>query len=450
MILSNVYLGRSMEGVRRGEIKKLLVLETLPKPVNESGKMPPMSFGGTFTLERVLGTVPVEPDGSAYFEVPALRSLFFVALDEHDNSVKRMMSFLTVMPGETTSCVGCHEPQDANRAERRSQPAPGPARPPSKIAAIPDIPDVFDFPRDIQPILDRHCVRCHDYDRRDGRVALCGDRGPIFSHSYYTLTALKYVSDGRDRLVTNLPPRAIGTSASPLMATLGPRHYGVQLAKHEVDMIRYWIESAAPYPGTYAALGSGMIGGYPKSQLDTSDRRWPSSVNAAEAIQRRCAACHGTSRPLPKYLSDDLGLVLSNPDPDDIRIRWSRHLFFNLTRPEKSLMLLAPLSKAAGGYGVCRPDGTASGAGAEFANNGDPDYQKLLALCRVGKDQLDQIKRFDMPGFDPPAMYVREMKRFRILPENPRPAGRIDVYATDKAYWRSLWWPSAFPPGDSD
>jgi hypothetical protein len=119
------------------------------------------------------------------------------------------------------------------------------------------------------------------------------------------------------------------------MATLGPRHYGVQLSKHEVDMIRYWIESAAPYPGTYAALGSGMIGGYPKSQLDTSDRRWPSSVHAAEAIQRRCAACHGTSRPLPKYLSDDLGLVLSNPDPDDIRIRWSRHLLFNLTRPEK-------------------------------------------------------------------------------------------------------------------
>ncbi len=113
LVLSDVYAGRRMEGVRRGEIKKLLVLETLPKPVNDSGKMPPMSFGGTYTLERVLGTVPVEPDGSAYFEVPALRSLFFVALDEHDNSVKRMQSFLTVMPGETTSCVGCHEQRHA-------------------------------------------------------------------------------------------------------------------------------------------------------------------------------------------------------------------------------------------------------------------------------------------------------------------------------------------------
>ena len=98
------------------------MLETLPKPVNDSGKMPPMSFGGTYTLERVLGTVPVEPDGSAYLEVPALRSLFFVALDEHDNSVKRMQSFLTVMPGETTSCVGCHEQRTADAAQRRPQP----------------------------------------------------------------------------------------------------------------------------------------------------------------------------------------------------------------------------------------------------------------------------------------------------------------------------------------
>jgi hypothetical protein len=193
-----------------------------------------------------------------------------------------------------------------------------------------------------------------------------------------------------------------------------------------------------------------MIGGYPKSQLDTSDRRWPSSIEAAEAIQLRCAACHRTSRPLPRYLSDDLGLVLSNPDPDDIRIRWSRHLFFNLTRPEKSLMLLAPLGKKAGGYALCRPDGTASGAGVVFADESDPDYQKLLALCRAGKNHLDQIKRFDMPGFEPPAMYVREMRRFGILPEGLGPTGQIDVYMTDQAYWQSLWWPAAIRPGDAE
>jgi hypothetical protein len=70
-----------MEGVKRGEIKKLLVLETLPAPIHYSGGMEPISQGGTFILERIVGTVPVEADGSAYMEVPAMRSLFFVALD---------------------------------------------------------------------------------------------------------------------------------------------------------------------------------------------------------------------------------------------------------------------------------------------------------------------------------------------------------------------------------
>ena len=98
-LLNNVYAGRNMAGVKPGEIKKLLVLESLPKPVNFTGGMDPLSYVGTFTLERVLGTVPVEADGSAYFEAPALRSLLFVALDENDLAVKRMQSFTTVAPG---------------------------------------------------------------------------------------------------------------------------------------------------------------------------------------------------------------------------------------------------------------------------------------------------------------------------------------------------------------
>ena len=98
-----------MTGVQRGEIKKLLVLETLPKPINFTGGMEPLTYGGSFTLERVLGTVPVESDGSAYLELPALRPVFFVALDENDMALKRMQSFTTVQPGEVTGCFGCHE-----------------------------------------------------------------------------------------------------------------------------------------------------------------------------------------------------------------------------------------------------------------------------------------------------------------------------------------------------
>jgi hypothetical protein len=430
-----------MEGVAKGEIKRLLVLETLPKPVNFSGKMPPMSFGGTYTLERVLGTVPVAEDGSAYMELPALRPLFLVALDGDNNSVKRMHSFLTVMPGETTGCVGCHE----QRSESPHMLPPANllaaiSGRPHPIEPLEGIPEVFDFPRDIQPILDRHCVSCHNYDRREGGVVLTGDRGPIYSHSYFTLTALGYVSDGRDRLRTNLPPRAVGTSASPLMKMLDGTHYAAGLSVHEQDMIRYWIESAAAYPGTYAALGSGMIGGFPYSQLDTSDRQWPESIAAAEAIQRRCTSCHDERRPLPRYLSDNLGFVLSNPDFSDVRVRNSRHLMFNLSRPEQSLILLAPLSRAAGGYGLCvhtRDDGT---SWPVFETAGDPDYRSIRALCEAGTSYLERIKRFDMPGFRPNPAYVREMQRFGALPQTLGEHTPIDVYATDEAYWQSFWY----------
>ena len=65
VMLEDIYAGRNMAGVRKGEVKKLLVLKQLPKPVNFSGGMEPLTIGGSFTLAEILGTVPVEPDGSA-------------------------------------------------------------------------------------------------------------------------------------------------------------------------------------------------------------------------------------------------------------------------------------------------------------------------------------------------------------------------------------------------
>jgi hypothetical protein len=261
---------------------------------------------------------------------------------------------------------------------------------------------------------------------------LTGDRGPIYSHSYFTLTALGYVSDGRDRIRTNLPPRAVGTSASPVMKLIDGGHYQARLTQHEQDMVRYWIESAAVYPGTYAALGTGMIGGYPKSKLDTSARAWPASQKASDAIERRCVGCHDNSRPLPRFLSDDMGFVLSNPDFDDPRVRFSRHLLFNLSRPQLSLILLAPLARESDGLELC---GT-----SVFRNKSDVDYQAILAMCREGQRRLQTIKRFDMPGFRPSDMYIREMQRNGTLPSRLQPAAEIDPYQIDATYWRSQWW----------
>jgi hypothetical protein len=450
LVLVDVYQGRNMAGVRRGEIKKLLVLETLPKPMNYTGGMEPLSFGGTFTLERVLGTIPVEPDGSAYAELPALRSLFFVALDRHDLSVKRMQSFLTVMPGETTTCLGCHEQRTLAPPVRPGRLA-ALARRPSRIEPIDGVPDVFDFPRDIQPVLDRRCLPCHDCDRHQGHVTLSGDRGPIFSLAYYTITARSLVADGRNGL-GNRPPRSIGSSASRLLDLLGGGHHGVRASGHELCMVRLWIDSGAAYPGTYAALGTGMVGGFEivdrSIRLDRSDLQWPSTQASMRVLNRRCGSCHDRSKPLPLSCSHLVGpggwgdaFTGAPPwidlEPNDLRRRWSRHLFYNLTRPEKSLLLLAPLAKSAGGLESCGK--------AVFAGTAEADYQAVLRAIHDARRKLEEIKRFDMPGFRPRREYVCRMQRYGILPAGLPEDAPIDVYATERAYWESLW-PSAAAP----
>ena len=444
VILLDVYRGRRMDGVQRGEIKKLLVLETLPKPMNYTGGMEPLSYGGTFTLERILGTIPVEADGSAHAELPAARSLFFVALDANERSVKRMQSFMTLMPGETTTCAGCHEQRGATPPSGIGE-AMAIRRPPSRLVPFAGIPDVIDYPRDIQPIFNRHCLSCHDDDKRQGRLTLSGDRGPIFSLSYYALTARGLISDGRNG-DGNRPPRSIGSGASPLLAYLESSHYQVQLSATERRTVRLWIDSGAAYPGTYAALGTGSIGQFEivnrSIRLDRSDTTWPSMIASMASLRRRCGACHSGDRSLPLSPSHVTGqggwgtAFTGAPPwvalaPDDIRRRWSRHLFYDLSRPEKSLLLLAPLSKRAGGFESCGKP--------VFADTDDPDYRKVLAAIEDSKRELQRIKRFDMPGFRPRLEYVREMIRYGILSPSTANDAPIDVYATDRAYWQSLW-----------
>ncbi|MBE3071223.1 MAG: PD40 domain-containing protein [Planctomycetes bacterium] len=429
LVLADVTAGRNMAGVKPGEVTKLLVLETLPMPVHFSGGMEPMTLGGTFILERILGTVPVEPDGSAYFDVPAMRSVFFVAMDAQDNAIKRMQSFVNVQPGEVTGCVGCHEQRTQSLGPRASGLA-ALKRAPSRITPVADVPDVFDFPRDIQPILDAHCVTCHNPDKPSGGVSLAGDRGPLYSQGYFNLIARGLVADGRNQF-GNRPPRAMGAAASRLLTKISGAHHDVKVTDHERKMLWYWIESGAVYPGTYAAPGSGMVGGYVENAIQRIDLDWPAAKTGMETIARRCGGCHNKGQPLPSSATHDAK-------------GHTRHLVYNLTRPEKSVLLLGPLAKAAGGYGTCQartpPPKPGEKAPEVFADTADPDYLKILASIQEAKGWLDAHKRFDMPGFRPYDPYVREMKRYGILAESVGPNDPIDPYATDRAYWKSLWY----------
>jgi len=467
LVLSDVYLGRNMGGVERGRIKRLLVMEDLPKPANfHGGGSQPIGHGVTSTLKRLLGTVPVEPDGSASFEVPAMRSLYFAALDENDRSVKQMRSFVTLQPGETLGCVGCHEPrsQTPNAGGRHALEAL--ARAPSRIEPIDDVPEIMDFPRDVQPILDRHCVECHNPDKRDGGIALVGDRGPVFSLSYYALFLHWQIKDTRDeprhgsgRQPGNDEPYRTYSSASPLMNKLDASHYDVRLTPRERKMIRLWIDAGAQYAGTYAAYGTGQVGGCwgNNEPIRVMADDWPSTPPAADAVRRRCGACHPAEQ-LPQHVTaqiplDPWGDMLSWTRPLS---RYSRHRLYNLSRPEKSLILLAALSRTAGGDAEGKPESDQNELRPVtedtnrppgpivhpviFADTSDADYRAILAHVQEAKTKLDEIKRFDMPGFKPNEHYVREMKRYGVLPPSlDIDKDPIDVYAIDEKYFRSFW-----------
>ena len=468
IVVFDIYRGRNMEGIQRGAIKKLLVLENLPKPVNYTGSMDPISYGGSYTLNRVLGTVPVEADGSVNAQVPPLRSLQLVALDEQDLSVKRMLSFLTVMPGEVSTCIGCHESRTESPPDRTALQAL--RRPASRITPVPGTPEIFDYPRDIQPIWNRHCLPCHDADHYAGRALLTGDDGPMFTHSYFTLSARLQVADGRDLARGNYAPYTIGSAASPLLNKLGSTHHNVKLAPQELRTVKLWIDASATFPGTYAALGSGMIGPYAALQYGTKPKidylSWPGLKSAREVLERRCGRCHTGSRKLPVSPADDLDFKLHHleyaggkprfwdppwvkPSGDgslrpgsvewmkqyaDPRLQYSRHILYDLSRPEKSLQLLAPLAKTAGGHALC---------GEVFTSPDDPDYRRLLAGIQEARAHLESITRFTMPNFRPEPEYVREMKRYGILLNTRRDADPINVYDTDRRYWESFWYQPA-------
>ncbi len=430
LVLDDVYVGRNMGGIEKGTIKKLMVLETLPKPLNYGGGMHdfiPISHGGTFTLERILGTVPVEPDGSAHFRLPANRPLFFIAVDENNASVKRMHSFLTVMPGEVVGCVGCHEQRVNAPPEKSARVRMAMQRGPSQLTPVPGVPYMIDYPRHIQPILDAHCVKCHNPEQPDGRVLLTGDHGPVYSVSYFMLSSLGLFSDGRNRH-GNTAPRAVGDSASRLMGLLDGTHYDAKPSTAEVEMVRNWIHVGAFYPGTAAALGTGMV----------RSNNLPPGHNEAwklaeAAHKRRCASCHSGLPRLERY-------SIAGASKAGFR---DTHLAYNLTWPEMSPMLLAPLARKAGGWGMQKRggDGETDGKMTEvFENADDPDYQALLEYIEMGRLCLRKNKRWDMPGFKPHPYYVREMKRYGVLPESFDLANdEIDVFEVDRRYWESSW-----------
>jgi len=433
-IVVDIYESQNLQGIKRGDIKKLLVIETLPKPVNFSGGPDTLTMLGSFNLERILGTVPVEPDGSAYFALPADRPVFYVALDEHDLSVRRMQSFTCVRPGETMACIGCHNSRSHTHTKlgdtRRIMAL---RRAPSRIVPVPGVVDVPDFMRDVQPVLDRYCIECHNTRDYKGRLSLEGDMGPTYGISYYSLIMRKQVADGRNGL-GNQPPRSLGSSASPLLRKLEGGHHDVKATRAHWLKVWAWIEAAAPFCGTYGGLRNGTQQGMVHKAF-----AGPAPL-VGHVLHKRCNSCHSPKGPQnrlgdgPNWDTRQKRAQAEGQDTgrhervvlkDDPARYFSWQILLNATRPDRSALLLAPLAKAAGGWGSCPQ---------VFASADDPDYRTLSKGLANWQKAWQKVRVFGSPTFQVNPQYIREMVRFGILPEGTQ-ARDVDPYDTDQRYW---------------
>jgi hypothetical protein len=259
LLLTDVYQG--LGDIPRGSIKALRVIQILPKttPVADG---PRVGLAGQESTRAVLGTVPVEPDGSARFVVPAHKPILFQALDEEGCAYQTMRSITYLQPGETTTCIGCHERRTDAPVSKTVLAL---RRPPSPIEPGPDGTRPFSYVRLVQPVLDKHCVRCHGSEKVEKGVDLTGAPHEGFTRSYWALcgksaygagansAAESYVPryGGWNSLHITVPGGTYGARGSRLMQLLRKRHGEVDLGREELGRIALWIDCNSVFYGAY-------------------------------------------------------------------------------------------------------------------------------------------------------------------------------------------------------
>ncbi len=316
-----------------------------------------------WTPARVIGTVPVEADGSAHFEVPADTPVYFQLLDEDHRELRRMRSFISFQPGEVRSCMGCHETRaeappacDVPMALRRGPRVPVP--PPWGNRAI-------SFLRDVQPVLDAHCVRCHAGLKPAGKLDLSGGLTANHNRAYDTLLANNLVARsnvGDDAKIT--APLAFGSHKSKLIAVLqGKSHRNrVKLTRNDWLRLVTWIDANAPYHD-----------GFINKRLPVAPYDLPADVGLTSKIAavhaKRCAACH---------------------QPADV----TRTDWIDLGRPERSRFLTAPLAKADSPAHRCPKP--------VYKDATDPDYRAVLQTISAAVAKAWDRPRRDLRAFNRP------------------------------------------------
>ena len=358
----NVYEGTHMTGVKRGAVKHLRVVEspekrfwTKPRWGGQGTIAPGMNWHD-FNNKRILGTVPVEEDGSAYFAVPADRFVFFQLLDENGMMIQSMRSGTMVQSGERTGCVGCHE-------ERHMAPPPANGkilralqRPPSKLSGWYGEPRLFSYTAEVQPVFDKSCVLCHDYGKEAGKTLnLAADRAETFNTSYNELWRKKYIKAIGAGSAQIQPAYSWGSHASKLVEIIRKGHNDVKLDRESFDRIVTWIDINAPYYPRYASAYPGNLAG-----------RCPLDNGQLGRLARL------TGVPFVKLTSHH-----TNRGPQ-----------ISFDRPELSPCL------------------------ATLRDRDDPKYREALAIIQAGKEMLAKRPRADMAGFRACLIDARRQRKY--------------------------------------
>ncbi|MCP4455146.1 MAG: hypothetical protein GY809_27095, partial [Planctomycetes bacterium] len=259
------------------KIKALRVYQVFPLSVasarvtHATGYQIPQAKDSINLTRAVLGTVPVEEDGSAHFIVPARKELFFQVLDEKGLAVTSMRSGTHFQPGEQTMCQGCHEPKYGAPVTSSDSTPMAMKRAPSRLKPDVEGTNPFSYPILVQPVLDKYCVECHAEDREKKAPPLDSTIVTTSTGSYMnpkTEYFASYLSLARefgfydyggknweDPKWYRTTPGEFGAKASKLYALLQEDHYGLTLPPDALHSITLWLDSCSPFYGVYEKEG---------------------------------------------------------------------------------------------------------------------------------------------------------------------------------------------------
>lgn len=266
VFIQDIYEGEGLKGIPRGTVKSLRLHAYEYAYVQTQSDHNWHGIQSGWDIKRMLGTVPVEEDGSVIFKIPTNTPVSIQPLDKDGVAVQWMRSWLTGQPGEIVSCVGCHEDQNQIVIPKRviaSQKAPHALTPPEGGTRS------FTFDLEVQPILDRACIACHNgegkaFDLRGGKKD-----GKGYGTSYLNLHPYVHRQGGEGDMVV-LYPYEYHPNTSELVRLLKKGHYNVQLTDAEWRKIYNWIDYNAPDKGYFNA---NVLKSFPYQGYDQIERR---------------------------------------------------------------------------------------------------------------------------------------------------------------------------------